>query len=61
MNNPISRSMKPTPQGWLRISLGIFYRDASTMINWLCDAFGFELRLKVDGDVVNSEVSVVHS
>ncbi len=53
--------MKPTPPGWPRISSGIYYRDASKMIDWLCDAFGFELRLKVDGDVVNGEVSVVHS
>ncbi len=61
MNNPIIRSMKPTPQGWPRISSGIYYRDASKMITWLCDAFGFVLRLKVDGDVTNGEVSVVHS
>ena len=60
MNNPKSRSIKPTPQGWPSISSGIFYRDVSTMIDCLCDAFGFELRLKVDGDVVNGEVSVVH-
>ena len=60
MNNPKSRSIKPTPQGWPSISSGIFYRDVSTMIDWLCDAFGFELRLKVDGDVVIGEVSVVH-
>ena len=42
--------MKPTPSGWPRIAPGVYYRDASTMIDWLCTAFGFELRLKVQGD-----------
>jgi uncharacterized glyoxalase superfamily protein PhnB len=42
--------MKPTPPGWPRIAPGIYYRDASRMIDWLCTAFGFELRLKVEGD-----------
>ncbi len=42
--------MNPTPAGWPRISSGLFYRDASRMIDWLCDAFGFAVRLKVEGD-----------
>jgi len=42
--------MKNTPAGWPRISSGLYYRDAAKMINWLCDAFGFEIRLKVEGD-----------
>jgi uncharacterized glyoxalase superfamily protein PhnB len=42
--------MKSTPQGWPRISASIYYREASKMIDWLCDAFGFEVRLKVEGD-----------
>lgn len=42
--------MKPVPPGWPRISSGIYYRDAAGMIDWLCKAFGFELRLKVQGD-----------
>jgi uncharacterized glyoxalase superfamily protein PhnB len=41
--------MKPTPTGWPRISSGVFYKDAAGMIDWLCDAFGFEVRLKVEG------------
>ncbi len=61
MNSPVADAMRPTPPGWPRISSGIFYRDASKMIDWLCYAFGFELRLKVDGDVVNGDVSVAHS
>ena|SRR5438105_1286981 len=42
--------MKNTPTGWPRISPALFYDDASTAIDWLCRAFGFEVRLKVVGD-----------
>jgi uncharacterized glyoxalase superfamily protein PhnB len=42
--------MKPTPQGWPRISPSIFYDDASAAIEWLCRTFGFEVRLKVEGE-----------
>ena len=42
--------MKPTPRGWPRLSSSAYYQDAGRMIDWLCDAFGFELRLKVEGD-----------
>ncbi len=42
--------MKPTPKGWPRISSSLYYREAGKMIDWLCDAFGFEVRLKVEGD-----------
>jgi uncharacterized glyoxalase superfamily protein PhnB len=42
--------MNETPKGWPRISSSLYYQDASKMIDWLCEAFGFELRLKVEGD-----------
>ena len=42
--------MKPTPADWPRLSSSLFYRDANRMIDWLCDAFGFSIRLKVEGD-----------
>lgn len=45
--------------GWPRISAALFYDDANAAIDWLCRAFGFEVRLKVegdDGDVVHSEL-----
>ena len=42
--------MKPTPVGWPRISSGLYYRDPAAMIDWLCGAFGFELRVKVEGE-----------
>lgn len=42
--------MKPTPPGWPRISTALYYEEASKAIDWLCRAFGFEVRLKVEGD-----------
>jgi uncharacterized glyoxalase superfamily protein PhnB len=42
--------MQPAPKGWPRISGAVFYRDAGKAIEWLCDAFGFEVRLRVDGE-----------
>lgn len=42
--------MKPTPKGWPRMSVSLFYKDAPKAIDWLCDAFGFEVRLKVEGE-----------
>lgn len=42
--------MKPTPKGWPRLSTAIYYDDAAAAIDWLCRAFGFEVRIKVEGD-----------
>jgi uncharacterized glyoxalase superfamily protein PhnB len=42
--------MKPTPAGWPRMSASVYYDDPHAGIDWLCRAFGFELRLKVEGD-----------
>jgi uncharacterized glyoxalase superfamily protein PhnB len=42
--------MKPTPAGWPRFSSAIVYRDAAAAIDWLCDTFGFQIRLKVEGE-----------
>jgi uncharacterized glyoxalase superfamily protein PhnB len=42
--------MKPTPPGWPRVSPSVYYLKASAAIDWLCKAFGFEVRLKVDGE-----------
>ena len=39
----------PHPQ-WPAISSAIFYEDASAAIAWLCKAFGFEVRLKIEGE-----------
>ncbi len=42
--------MKKPPQGWPRISSALFYDDPQTAIDFLCEAFGFEVRLKVEGE-----------
>jgi len=42
--------MKPTPKGWPRLASAVFYKDGSKAIDWLCEAFGFEVRLKVEGE-----------
>ena len=52
-------AVKNTPKGWPRISSALFYQDAGPAIDWLCRAFGFEVRLKVEGDqgrIVHSEL-----
>jgi uncharacterized glyoxalase superfamily protein PhnB len=42
--------MKPTPKDWPRISSGVYYEDPKKAIDWLCEAFGFKVRLLVEGD-----------
>ena len=42
--------MKPTPAGWPRITPSVYYEDPRSAIDWLCRAFGFEVRLLVEGD-----------
>ena len=42
--------MKKPPEGWPRITAAVFYDDAAKAIDWLCAAFGFEVRLKVEGE-----------
>lgn len=51
--------MKPTPAGWPRLSSALWYRDSAAAVEWLCRAFGFELRLKVEGEggeIIHSEL-----
>jgi uncharacterized glyoxalase superfamily protein PhnB len=42
--------MKPPPHGWPRISSSLFYDDAGAAIDWLCETFGFEVRLRIEGE-----------
>lgn len=42
--------MLPTPPRWPRASSSAFYNDAPAAIDWLCAAFGFELRLRIEGE-----------
>lgn len=51
--------MKPVP-GWPRISSVVVYERGGEAIDWLCKAFGFEVRLKIendDGSLVHSELT----
>lgn len=42
--------MKPSPPDWPRISTALYYEDAAKAIDWLCQAFDFEVRIKIEGD-----------
>src|SRR5256714_15566088 len=42
--------MNKPPEGWPRISSSVFYQDPAKAIDWLCRAFGFEVRLKIEGE-----------
>lgn len=42
--------MKPAPAGWPRLSSCVYYDDPAAAIDWLCRAFGFEIRLKIEGE-----------
>ena len=42
--------MKPTPKNWPRLSSALCYDDPAKAIDWLCEAFGFSVRIKVQGD-----------
>lgn len=51
--------MKATPPGWPRISSSLYYNDAETAIDWLCNAFGFMVRITIpaqDGSIAHSEL-----
>jgi uncharacterized glyoxalase superfamily protein PhnB len=51
--------LKCTPPGWPRIASSLYYRDAAAAIDWLCRAFGFAVRLRVEGEggvIVHSEL-----
>lgn len=55
-----SQWTRAPPAGWPRISSSLAYQNAAQAIDWLCQAFGFEVRIKVmgdDGTVVHSELS----
>jgi uncharacterized glyoxalase superfamily protein PhnB len=56
--------MHPLPIEWPQLSSAIFYDDANAAIDWLCKAFGFELRIKVadkKGGVMHSELVYGHA
>lgn len=50
---------QPPPPEWPQISASLFYRDPAAAIAWLCKAFEFEVKIKVegqDGSIVHSEL-----
>ena len=49
--------MKDPPKGWPRITPAVFYEDAGAAIDWLTEAFGFEVRERIE----NEQGQVVHS
>ena len=52
--------MKPAPADWPRFSSALCYQDAAHAIDWLCDAFGFQVRLRIegqDGRIEHSELT----
>jgi uncharacterized glyoxalase superfamily protein PhnB len=50
--------MKPTPQGWPRISASVYYEDPRAAIDFLVEAFGFEVQVKHEegGTIVHSQL-----
>jgi uncharacterized glyoxalase superfamily protein PhnB len=54
-------AQKPTPEGWPRISSAVFYDDAAAAIPFLCAAFQFHVRVKIEGEngrIEHSELTI---
>lgn len=51
--------MKNPPEGWSRFTSSVYYEDASAAIDWLCKAFGFDVKIKIDheGKVAHSQIT----
>ena len=52
--------MKAPPKDWPRLSSCLSYRDPATMIDWVCKAFDFEVRIKIEsqpGVIEHSELT----
>lgn len=50
---------KDPPKGWPRLVVAVNYQEAGKAIDWLCKAFGFEVKLRVpgpDGKVAHAEL-----
>jgi uncharacterized glyoxalase superfamily protein PhnB len=46
----MTQTSKAPPPGWPRISASVFYDDAAAAIDWLCEGFGFEVKLRIEGE-----------
>ncbi len=52
---------KPTPKGWPRVSPSIIYQEAGKAIDFLVAAFGFDIRLRIEGEggrIEHSELTI---
>lgn len=53
--------MKRTPTGWPRIASALYYDNPRAAIEWLCRAFGFRVRIQVEGEggaILHSELEL---
>src|SRR5687767_11115728 len=53
-------TMKPPPAAWPRMSASVYYLDPLVAIDWLTNAFGFDVRMKIvgdDGKLAHSELT----
>ncbi len=41
--------MEGTDGPWPWISSGVYYENPARAIDWLCEAFGFEVRIRIEG------------
>src|SRR3954468_6100203 len=41
---------KPSPKGWPRITASVVYQQAGAAIDFLVAAFGFDIRLRIEGE-----------
>lgn len=49
--------MQNPHKDWPRFSSAVFYDEPAAAIDWLCKAFGFEVRLKIEGEAGSIEHS----
>jgi uncharacterized glyoxalase superfamily protein PhnB len=51
--------MNAPPTGWTRFASSLYYDDAAAAIDWLCNAFGFEVRVKIEheGRIAHSQLT----
>ncbi len=45
-----THTTRPPPPDWPRISSAVFYEDPAAAIDWLARAFGFVVRLRIEGE-----------
>jgi uncharacterized glyoxalase superfamily protein PhnB len=52
--------MNPSPNGWPRLAPSLFYGEPAKAIDFLRAAFGFEVRIRIDGPpgvIIHSELT----